>query len=124
MQYIQRKLHLSVTDIRRSRSGLSNRSFTAISRLFSGFQLCHWVLVIIIPSSKWQIIKTPAPTASSGALRDFGSLRVRICLYLPSGLRPVGPAVPAIHPTSKLVGILAKGIKKNYITHFFWFWQH
>jgi hypothetical protein len=32
-------------------------------------------------------------------------------LYVPSGLRPVEPAVPAIHPTSKLVGILAKGIK-------------
>jgi hypothetical protein len=32
-------------------------------------------------------------------------------LNIPSGLRPAEPTVPAIHPTTKLVGILAKGIK-------------
>ena len=34
-------------------------------------------------------------------------LRVQVCSHISSGLSPADPSVPAIHPTSKLAGILA-----------------
>jgi hypothetical protein len=58
--------------------------------------------------------QNPIPAASSGALRIL-PLRVRICLNIPCGLRPPEPAVPAIHPASKLAGILAKGLKIRFL---------
>jgi hypothetical protein len=58
------------------------------------------------------------PAARSGALRIL-SPQVRICLNIPCGLHPPEPAVPAIHPASKLAGILAKGKNRNKKTELF-----
>jgi hypothetical protein len=55
--------------------------------------------------------QNPYPRSKQRGITGFLPLRVQVCLNIPSGLRPAEPAVPAIHPTSKLVGIPAKGIK-------------
>ncbi len=40
-------------------------------------------------------------------------LRVQVCSHISSGLRTAEPSVPAIHPTSKLAGILAYEVKAD-----------
>jgi hypothetical protein len=63
-------------------------------------------------SSKWQTLNIFIPAASNGALRIL-PLRVRVRLYISSGLRPGEPKVPAIRPTCLLVGILANEINSQ-----------
>ena len=47
------------------------------------------------------------PRCKQRGITKFCPLRVQVCLYIPSGLRPAEPTVPAIHRRNKLRRILA-----------------
>jgi len=61
--------------------------------------------------SKLATPQNPYPRSKLRGFTGFCPLRVRGCLTTAPGLRPVEPSAPAIHPPSKLGGILASAVK-------------
>ncbi len=67
-------------------------------------------MLITKSADKWQNLKSLSPLQATEhyGFCPFGGW---VCSNISSGLRPTEPSVPAIHPTSKLMGILAYEIK-------------